>query len=543
MQSLTFHSVIGTGQAVKNPKRKILVYEDAELVDNRRVPPLRRLCPCFSLWCCLPWVLILLVPSGVLIWDATRDPQRIELPPPTMPPLPPLRPPLPPPPIPPSQPPSLPPPPPPPLPPAEPSPPLSPPPPEPPSPPTPHHPPQPPLAPGDVYALTVQFVLSETHYLGGHSDRRALSLTGEVRATVQQALGDLVIYNLMLHQEHVSAALTTWTVTLVIPQEELYAYERRLSDPIFLPQINDHWPHSGDSLFEISATKTLGLTLITAPPSPPSPPTHPPSSPPPPESPPSAPPPPPSPPPPTPPPPSAPSPPPPTPPPPSAPPPETPPPPPPPPPTPPPPTPPPPLPAEPPPTPPEPSPPPPKWPEPSPPPPGPPPSSPDQPLAPPPPPTHPPPTHPSPQGPPPPSASPAPPPPPSPVSPPFAPNTPVLTTAYFTVTEMYFAGSHVTAEPAAGQETEEITSSVGSSLIAHGLDVRTIAMAYAGITTGYQQSITWRVDLTYVGDPIPIDAMFIASMGSDIHALGGPHADSLWQADGEELVALSHDAL
>ena len=94
MQSLTFHSVIGTGQAVKNPKRKILVYEDAELVDNRRVPPLRRLCPCFSLWCCLPWVLILLVPSGVLIWDATRDPQRIELPPPTMPPLPPLRPPL-----------------------------------------------------------------------------------------------------------------------------------------------------------------------------------------------------------------------------------------------------------------------------------------------------------------------------------------------------------------------------------------------------------------------------------------------------------------
>ena len=48
MQALTFHSVVGTGKAIKNPQRKVLVYEDAELVDNRRVPPLRRLCPCFS---------------------------------------------------------------------------------------------------------------------------------------------------------------------------------------------------------------------------------------------------------------------------------------------------------------------------------------------------------------------------------------------------------------------------------------------------------------------------------------------------------------
>mgnify|MGYP001381786966 CR=1 FL=1 len=144
--------------------------------------------------------------------------------------------------------------------------------------------------PGHVYALTVQFVLSETHYLGGHTGRRALSLTGEVRDTVQQALGGLVIYNFMLHQEHVSDTLTTWTVTLVIPQEEQYAYERKLADPVFLPQINDHWPHSGDSLFEISAKKTLGLTLITAPPTPPEPPMPPPSPPPPPGTPPSAPP-------------------------------------------------------------------------------------------------------------------------------------------------------------------------------------------------------------------------------------------------------------
>jgi hypothetical protein len=516
---LTFHSLKGqeTGKAVANPKRKILVYENAELVDNRRVPPLRRLCPCFSLWCCLPWLLILAVPSGVLVWDATRDPKRVLRPPPSMPPLPPLRPPSPPPPIPPSPPPSPLSPPPPPVPPFAPSPPYEPPPPTPPIPPLPNHPPQPPLMPGHVYAATVQFVLSEMHYLGGHTRRRELSITGDVRATVQHAIGDLDIYSFMLHQERVSDALTLWTVTLVIPQEEVYDYERRLDDPVFLPQINDRWPHSGESLFEIGAKKRLGLTLITAPPSPPDPPAHPPSLPPPPSAPPLTPPPPPLRPPPTAPPPSEPPPSPQSPSPPNAPPPQSPPSPLLPPPRPPPPTSPPPVPAEPPPSSPLPSPPPPSWPEPSPPPPEPPPSPPNTPLAPP---------------------SPHP-----PSLPPFAPNTPMVTTAHFTVTEQYYEGSHVTAEPAASQETEEITSSVGSSLIAHGLDVRTIAMAYAGITTGYQQSITWRVDLTYVGDPIPIDAMFIASMGSDIRALGGAHADSLWQADGNELVTVSHDAL
>ena len=53
---LTFHSLRGqeTGKSIANPKRKILVYENAELKDERRIPPLRQLCPCFSLWCCLP---------------------------------------------------------------------------------------------------------------------------------------------------------------------------------------------------------------------------------------------------------------------------------------------------------------------------------------------------------------------------------------------------------------------------------------------------------------------------------------------------------
>ena len=132
-------------------------------------------------------------------------------------------------------------------------------------------------------------------------------------------------------------------------------------------------------------------------------------------------------------------------------------------------------------------------------------------------------------------------PPPAPSQPPFAPGTPILTTAYFTATEVYFAGSHVTAEPEAATETAEITSSVGSTLMAHGLDVRTIQMTPT-ITTGYVQSIEWRIDLTYVGEPIAITAPFIASMGSDIAALGGPHVDSLWQA-GHDLVTLSHAAL
>ena len=127
--------------------------------------------------------------------------------------------------------------------------------------------------------MTVEFVLSETHFLGGHRARRALSLTGEVRTTVQHALGNLVIWDFYVHQEHVSDVLTLWKITLVMPQTELHQYQRKLADPVFLPQINDHWPHSGDSLFEVSSSTVKGLTVRTAPPSPPDPPGQPPSPP------------------------------------------------------------------------------------------------------------------------------------------------------------------------------------------------------------------------------------------------------------------------
>jgi len=58
------------------------------------------------------------------------------------------------------------------------------------------------------------------------------------------------------------------------------------------------------------------------------------------------------------------------------------------------------------------------------------------------------------------------------------------------------------------------------------------------VTTGYQQTIRWRVDVTYLGAPITISPAFIASMQEGIAALGGPHADSLWQS-GEGLTTVS----
>ena len=505
MEALTFHSVVGTGQSLKNPRRKILVYEDAEVVDNRRTPPLRRLCPCFSLWCCLPWILILVVPIGVAIWDGTRDPKRLDRPPPSMPPHPPIEPPAPPPP---SQPPPPPRSPPPPAPPSHPPSPSPPPPPSPPHPPSPHPPPNPPLMPGQVYAMTVEFVLTETHFLGSHT-RRALSLTGDVRNTVQHALGNLVIWEFFVHQEHISKSVTLWKITLVIPQTELRDFERKLADPVFLPQINDHWPHSGDSLFEVASTTIKGLTVTTAPPMPPDPPAHPPSPPHAPPPPPSLPPPSPSPPPPSPsPPPPAPNPPTPSPPPPS-------------------PSPPPPLPSpsappspplpsapplDPPPLPQAPSPLPPSYPEPSPPPPEPPPLPPNRPVA-----------------------------PPLPRPPPYAPGTAFLFTAHFSVTEQYFSGSHEVAEPAASTETAEITSSIRSTLTTHGLNVQSISISPMIVATGFQQSIVWRVDLTYVGTPILISPAFVVSMGNAIAALGGVHANSIWETH-EDLVTVSHVA-
>ena len=69
METLTFHSLRGgqtTGARARSSRVAVEPDEKIEYTlevdDRRRVPPLRRLCPCFSLWCCLPCVLLLLVP-------------------------------------------------------------------------------------------------------------------------------------------------------------------------------------------------------------------------------------------------------------------------------------------------------------------------------------------------------------------------------------------------------------------------------------------------------------------------------------------------
>jgi hypothetical protein len=114
-------------------------------------------------------------------------------------------------------------------------------------------------------------------------------------------------------------------------------------------------------------------------------------------------------------------------------------------------------------------------------------------------------------------------------------------TGHFSVTEQYFAGSHEVAEPAASTETAEVTSSIGSTLMTHGLNVQTISISPQVVTTGFQQSIVWRVDVTYVGTPILISPAFVVSMGNAISALGGAHANSIWETN-EDLVTTSHAA-
>merc|ERR1740130_2446081 len=172
-----------------------------------------------------------------------------------------------------------------------PSPPALPPPPTPPSRPSPQEPPSPPLAPGTVYAMAVRFVIDETRYNSGNS-RRSLSTKNEVKSAIEAAFGHLTIYRFIVHEIDVSDSITSWVCVLVIPKTALYSYERKIADPVFLPRINNNWPHSGNSLFSIRSSDILGPSATNTPPSPPSPPEHPPASPPPPSLPPPSPPPP-----------------------------------------------------------------------------------------------------------------------------------------------------------------------------------------------------------------------------------------------------------
>ena len=70
--------------------------------------------------------------------------------------------------------------------------------------------------------------------------------------------------------------------------------------------------------------------------------------------------------------------------------------------------------------------------------------------------------------------------------------------------------------------------------------MQTVSLSVVGVTTGFQQTIEWRVDVVYLGDPIGIDSAFVVSMGQDIATLVNPvHLNSMWVPH-EDLTTISH---
>jgi len=116
----------------------------------------------------------------------------------------------------------------------------------------------------------------------------------------------------------------------------------------------------------------------------------------------------------------------------------------------------------------------------------------------------------------------------------------ILTTAHFSLEEQYFQGAHVSDEPGFTTETSEIEASILSALISHGLDAQTVAMHVLQIDTAAQQTIHWRVDVTYLGDPITLDSTFAVSVGQAVTSLADPaHSNSVWLPE-QGLVTVSH---
>ena len=96
-------------------------------------------------------------------------------------------------------------------------------------------------------------------------------------------------------------------------------------------------------------------------------------------------------------------------------------------------------------------------------------------------------------------------------------------------------------EPAASTETAQIEASMKSTLVAQGLDVQTLTMTPMSVTPSQEDEIIdWRVDLTYLGDPIVIDAAVVMDIGSNLTGMLGPHLNSIWKEHGG-LVTVSHE--
>jgi hypothetical protein len=65
-------------------------------------------------------------------------------------------------------------------------------------------------------------------------------------------------------------------------------------------------------------------------------------------------------------------------------------------------------------------------------------------------------------------------------------------------------------------------------------------MHVAEIGTAAQQTVLWRVDVTYLGDPITLDSTFAVSVGQAITSLADPvHSNSVWLPE-QGLVTVSH---
>ena len=64
-------------------------------------------------------------------------------------------------------------------------------------------------------------------------------------------------------------------------------------------------------------------------------------------------------------------------------------------------------------------------------------------------------------------------------------------------------------------------------------------MTATQINTGMVQVIEWRVELTYLGDPIAVDNNVVAAIGSSIMALGAAHQNSLWRENADH-TGLTH---
>jgi len=233
------------------------VDDDSSAVRERvqRQTPWRTICGC----CCAAAVLVA-IPGAVAGWDVASDPKRSDRLSPTQPPPPPSPPTMPPPQ--PHTPPVLPPPP---SPPASPPPrlPIGPPRPPTPPPPPPPSPPSPPLFPGQIYAVTLEVTLRETHYyyhahaltLGATpppgGSRRALSEFALVDSILHAALAELRLWAFYLHRIHTSDEVTEWVVTVVVAERDEQTWFEIVQDPIFEPKLNAAWAQNSNSQFAV----------------------------------------------------------------------------------------------------------------------------------------------------------------------------------------------------------------------------------------------------------------------------------------------------